>query len=360
MRTRHHLSQSLAHADRLLDFLDASSLLSSYFYAISRLEEGYHHASSAMLFAVACGLHCLAPPTWAPAEHQSLLPCVRDQSDLERRVRIWWRVFAVDRTANTLGNCPILVPDDKIKTPWVVPPHALVTNRAFTEAELSTVQSLYRAQSDAPRVLDDNVEVLRLKGIVLLERASSLGRLAPTTPRADTVFWHTFVSTDEALNQFIACLPPLYDKRGTETLVPDAVRAFEGMNPFLVVIHTFAFTARLRLHSRLAQADSITSYDHSIEAIQGAMSVVDKISSLDVGEHLSALASVCWQSIFVFLAAEYKTIQNTRQHETRAAETRAALKSIFSVIHKMAKYFPVLCEFLEPLWKLRRVRSLNA
>jgi len=127
--------------------------------------------------------------------------------------------------------------------------------------------------------------------------------------------------------------------------VPGAVRAFEGMNPFLVVIHTFAFTSRVRLHGPLAQADSATSYDRSIEAIQGAMSVVDKIKSLDVGEHLSALASVCWQSIFQFLAAEYR--RKTKQHEARAAEIRAALKSIFSIIHKMAKHFPILYKTLE-------------
>lgn len=216
----------------------------------------------------------------------------------------------------------------------------------------------------------------------MLQRVSSSFSLAATittdpailsysASTSDAAFWHTFVSTDKALKRFIACLPPLYDKRGIDTLVPGAVRAFKGMNPFLVVIHTFAFTACVRLHGPLAQADSAASYDRSIEAIQGAMSVVDKIKSLDVGEHLSALASVssllplsfckmqgsnqihgyfkvCWQSIFRFLITEYR--RKTKQHEARAAEIRTDLKSIFSIIHKMAKYFPILCASLKFLW----------
>lgn len=56
-RAREALLASLAHSDRLFDFLMASNLVAYYLYRTGRFLEGHHQTAGASRFAVSCGLH---------------------------------------------------------------------------------------------------------------------------------------------------------------------------------------------------------------------------------------------------------------------------------------------------------------
>lgn len=84
-RTRHHLSEQLAYADRILDFLWANMVLGSYFGRLARLVEAYTTITSCARFAIACGLPGTEHSPESPV--MPLLPPPISQEELEERVR---------------------------------------------------------------------------------------------------------------------------------------------------------------------------------------------------------------------------------------------------------------------------------
>lgn len=92
-RTRKHMTDQLAIADRLLDFLWANMVLGSYFGRLARLVEAYATISSCARFAIACGL----PGTEDSPEYPALplLPPPVNQEELEERV-CWFASVRMD------------------------------------------------------------------------------------------------------------------------------------------------------------------------------------------------------------------------------------------------------------------------
>ncbi|KDQ08962.1 hypothetical protein BOTBODRAFT_540507 [Botryobasidium botryosum FD-172 SS1] len=86
-RTLYYLNESLARADRLLDFIEAHILLAMYYLDRERYIQGVRDIAATMAFAVACGLHALRPPTWHPSNSTSLLPRTQCRVEIQRRVR---------------------------------------------------------------------------------------------------------------------------------------------------------------------------------------------------------------------------------------------------------------------------------
>ena len=86
-------------------------------------------------------------------------------------------------------------------------------------------------------------------------------------------------------------LPSLRDIRGTKTLPAGATSSFAGLNPFLIAIHTFAYTAYVKLHGPMGQRGDPISYARCLDAAQHAMKDVHKVIKMDVSD-LSALLAV--------------------------------------------------------------------
>lgn len=134
-RTRHHLQESLAYADRLTHFLWASIVLGSYFARVHRLEESYVVISSASRFALACGLNGSADETstsrQAPTSptayddspspsssngssssvppsdsQQYLLPPPTDYTEALERIRLAHSMYLTDRSLAMLSGFP--------------------------------------------------------------------------------------------------------------------------------------------------------------------------------------------------------------------------------------------------------------
>lgn len=122
-RTRHHLHQSLAYADRLTHFLWASIILGSYFARVRRLQESYAVISSAARFALACGLDGSEPGPLdvnSPGSPQSsssyfsdgsdnnrfLLGPPKDHAEALERVRLAHSIYLTDRSLAMLSGYP--------------------------------------------------------------------------------------------------------------------------------------------------------------------------------------------------------------------------------------------------------------
>ncbi|KDQ21033.1 hypothetical protein BOTBODRAFT_62073, partial [Botryobasidium botryosum FD-172 SS1] len=119
-RTRQGMENSLAKLDRLIDFIEASMLLSGYQFLKGRFVDAFNTNSAAMLFAAACGLNALTPPFWGGDATQPILPPPKTEDDLKHRVNIWWTLFRMNRAGCSATLLPAALPDEKITTVWEV------------------------------------------------------------------------------------------------------------------------------------------------------------------------------------------------------------------------------------------------
>ncbi|KDQ17337.1 hypothetical protein BOTBODRAFT_64333 [Botryobasidium botryosum FD-172 SS1] len=321
-RTRRQLTLSLQNVDNLASFVKVSVLLSWYYYVKGRFIEGHHCSSSTMRFAVACGLNRLPSSISQSTDVGGLLEAPTDIFQLSQRIRLWWHVFLVDRGGSVLTGLPAALPDDEIDTPWPVP-LAPDTDGTFimSPLETRTVRSLYQAETGATLVSDDHVNVLRLKNMALMERASRLGKQATDKERIlDDKFWVDFYTTDQAISQFVGSLPSIYDLRQSESLPssppssssPSSSSSSPSpphyeppqVNLFLIMIHTLARSAAIELHNGLALTDVQTSYDICLKAAREAAALVYKIVGFK-GEDIPFFLQLYWARIVRVLGREF-------------------------------------------------------
>jgi Fungal specific transcription factor domain len=132
MRTLDEINAALEISDRLLDIVQASSLLAIYMYNNNRAVEGYRQAFSAARLAVGLGLHQLHPAdieSMSTCQLNTFVPVAapRDDMELTDRIFTFWHAFAVDRCWSAFHGLPLAFPekDDaqfRIITPWPVAP----------------------------------------------------------------------------------------------------------------------------------------------------------------------------------------------------------------------------------------------
>lgn len=125
---------SVSPAIAAIDALQASVILSRYFFACARLTEASYHASAAADLAVQWGLHQLNGADvnafglgTFDAENASTsalhLAPPTDTIELGERICVFWQVFVLDRLLSVaLRRPPCIVDDDcvetKVDSPW--------------------------------------------------------------------------------------------------------------------------------------------------------------------------------------------------------------------------------------------------
>lgn len=124
----------------VIDAIQASVLLSRYFFATGRLHEASYHASAAADLAVQVGLHQInsslalavaqQQQQWGALQGLSAvststlrLAPAQDAIELGERIGVFWQVYILDRLLSVaLKRSPCIVDDDcvetRIDTPW--------------------------------------------------------------------------------------------------------------------------------------------------------------------------------------------------------------------------------------------------
>ncbi|KAF8306765.1 hypothetical protein DL93DRAFT_2171992 [Clavulina sp. PMI_390] len=214
-RAHRHLDDALAHVDRLLDFLQATTLLAQYNLIKGKIAKGCYLASSALSFAIGCSLHrlslrslyVLGGPNAADQPELSILPPATTQGEMMERINVFSSVFQVERLSGVEGGSPSVLLDDEITTPW---------SPTTSEGSTHTVKSLYELEGDQIlRFQDESPMAIRAKCLALLDRSSRLARQAmfafqrPLESSNDALFWDSYHSLDYALSGVKAGLPSL-------------------------------------------------------------------------------------------------------------------------------------------------------
>ncbi|KDQ19094.1 hypothetical protein BOTBODRAFT_28587 [Botryobasidium botryosum FD-172 SS1] len=310
--------------EETLGFIEGNALLACYYYFNGRMLEGLNHAGIAIQFSIACKLHVLCPP-WTSESY--LVPRNLTQEELNHRVRIWWMVFALDRSTLIAMGVPSSVPDEEIKTVWLTP------SPYFLDGEVSentdTVLSLYEGRG-ACLVHTDIPSTMRVKALALFERSSRIGAMS-----ADPAYWDIFCRTDEAVVQFLYSLPSIHDPRGLndQLIVP-----LHGINPFIVVPRFLAYGAMIRLHDPLARLGQDKSRARCLEAATATVKLIQEIEGLDLSNYLNVLTGFAWQSAYSVYSRELEAIDKT--HRDARAPILQGLRAINSASEKLAQGFP--------------------
>lgn len=121
------LNDAMQYADKIIDVIQGSCLLSIYFLSNGRVLEGSYHANAAASLSVQWGLHggiSNAPNLGFsdPVSSCKLEP-PRDAIEAGERILAFWQVFNLDRSWSVVLHKPPVIPDTQsgftsINAPW--------------------------------------------------------------------------------------------------------------------------------------------------------------------------------------------------------------------------------------------------
>ncbi|KAF9063683.1 hypothetical protein BDP27DRAFT_1426598 [Rhodocollybia butyracea] len=287
-RALREITVALDNQDRLVDVVQASSLLAIYLYANSRILEGYCHSFSAARLAVGLGLHQIqyadlaqpnADPTGSTTDKSMGVMNVnvatspssittsppKDSCELRERISTFWQVFMVDRCWSVANGLPVALPDGehhqgRIKTPW---PDASLDDGV-------TPGILFDSLGNPVYMLS-----LKAKAAALYERTFRLASAVHPN-------WAEFTATSNALQRFLSSLP-----------------LFAGFEPWrnqapfvdvdLLAIHTIANVCTINLNKSSLEMENF-------QAANYVLSLIRQIGQADY-EWLDPLMSACWTTV---------------------------------------------------------------
>ncbi len=305
--------QGLRLADKVLDIIQASCLLSVYFLANGRLLEGSYHASAAAALAIQVGLHMDVSPEphqWMNDSTESfdLKP---QKIDLRRgeRVLAFWQVYNLDRCWSVVLRKPPVLPDasnpwTSITCPWPQDMaeydsvRTLKLSVLFAYADLETCQGYIESNSPYHTIagfLNGDVasgsfslQTLRAKASTLFAHADQLSRAWDSrmmflfhmmiivmlnllcVGKPSPVNQDQIRALEITITRFLSTLPPVHS---LDTTMPDD-------RQILITVHTLAHASIIILHQPFSRDDA-HSYDRSSRAARACASIIKSMTDSD-------------------------------------------------------------------------------
>ncbi|KAF5353179.1 hypothetical protein D9757_012652 [Collybiopsis confluens] len=289
-RALREITVALDNQDRLVDVVQASSLLAIYLYANTRILEGYCHSFSAARLAVGLGLHQIqytdvgkgtnpsSPPAAGDLTTNGVLSITtsgstasiattppKDSIELRERISTFWQVFMVDRCWSVANGLPVALPDGehhqgRIKTPW---PDASLDDGSASFGAFDPLGNPVYMPS------------LKAKAAALYERTFRITSTAQPN-------WAEYTATSNALQRFHSSLPMF---AGYEP--------WRNQAPFLDVellsIHTIANVCTINLNKNNLEMENLQAANHVVNLIK-------QLVQADY-EWLDPLMSACWVTV---------------------------------------------------------------
>ncbi|KDQ20179.1 hypothetical protein BOTBODRAFT_184143 [Botryobasidium botryosum FD-172 SS1] len=331
-RLQRSLYDSLANADRLLDFIRASALGAVYCLVKGRYVEGQNRFSVITHFAVVCGLHQIDTYDLASLKVSPLIRRPRDLVDLGDLIYVWWYIFCCDRIAAMLMKSPATISqDDKtVTTMW---PCAL-SDYANEHVTATVCSGLSTAWSLDPRTMSenyDNVYTFQTKGFAILYYAAALAAHTKegegSADDIDTVIRGVSLLSDSM---------KLYRQRVCPNL--DHLRKEEGPghDEILVLAMTLVYAGLIQLYNMLPNQDTVV-YTKRLEVARACACLAAEASGVSP-KLLHVIIHLPWNSAYEVLAWEY--IQLIRSNDkVGAADVRADLDGLMDSYKIYAQYY---------------------
>ncbi|KDQ12862.1 hypothetical protein BOTBODRAFT_404027 [Botryobasidium botryosum FD-172 SS1] len=338
-QARMHLAQSLAQADRLFDFIRASTLLSRYYSFRGRLLEAFTTISTCASFTIACQLHKIKSCVWSKPTPddiwtKSLLPPPADSIELAERIYGFWMVFITERNHTASDKRPSAFPDDEIDTPFPLPlSYFEIPSEAISVFPQYTVRDIFNSKSGALNAVpDDWPYVLTAKGLVLFQRAAHLRAVAEAGgPNPGSVFWHNFWHTDSLLETYAEGIPMIPSMALMDVGNTDISLSIKDLD--LVYIYMQLYGIIIQLHEPFASHGTI-SHKRCMGALHSMMRVMRLVGDTDP-RFLQAI-EVSMRIAHSFLEREID--RRKEQKDDGVVELQHTRKTLFNAIVKMSPF----------------------
>lgn len=364
-RAREALLASLAHSDRLFDFLMASNLVAYYLYRTGRFLEGHHQTAGASRFAVSCGLHQIVSPVlednqpessrsirasapWSVSDMSvrrpgSMLTPPRNGLELGQRIIVFWQTYLLDKLGSAVTSLPGSLPDEadpltEILTAW---PRTLEEYELgdVRSDETATIRNLYEpVYSQTIRRRPETLQGLQCQVTALHERAL---RLSPTyadkSPAARAQFWQKFSIVQEAISNFMITLPGLKNTGLYGETPPSSDMV--PINSVIFVTHTLAQLAIIQLHNSLA-TDIPGSYDTCLTAAREILRLTQHLTPADYARTtMEVVLSYAWTICAQVFIRHHRTLM--RRFED-VSQVDLELDCIVTALENLRGTYPVV------------------
>ncbi|KAF7441162.1 hypothetical protein PC9H_001511 [Pleurotus ostreatus] len=339
------INAALAVSERLVDIVQASSLISSYLYAKGRNLEAYGHAYAACRLAIGLGLHRLRATDISLAVDESSstgasstfiqpredLPSIPinppgDAAEWRERVSAFWQAFSIDRCWSTALGLPVALPHgttpkDKLITPWLSP--TVIGGGGFSDTTLvpvGRVGSLSMSITTHFEVRTSTIS-LRVKSVALYERAHHLADY-PLELRNGEKFLADLQALTASFQTFTSAIPPFLGKEPCRTHHPLVDVELLFVHTLIHVTSIYIAKTHTPLPARKKQA--------ILSAINTSGFLIEALSDGDY-EFLDPFISVCWYQLAKVLRAE---ISDETTHSPM-------LNTLIQALKKLGHHFPV-------------------
>ncbi|KAK7035686.1 Zn(2)-C6 fungal-type domain-containing protein [Favolaschia claudopus] len=299
-----------AHPNRVMHTLQAEVLLSYYFFASGRALEGKYHSAGAISLSLSSSLHLIR------SEHRpssGMLHPAADVVEEGERIHAWWTVLLLD-TCWAVGLCetPGLASRESqamVDTPWPLESDDYAQGRFPPNARYSlTVQNFLNG---APAMNTEMSTVAMFaKAAILWQRADELARTwkPGMLPQSAASFSNDFKRLDA-----------LIDRLRDSLVSPNQMsRPTSAMTRTLVVAHSIAHSATVRLHSLFAHTDS-SSKRKRLAAARSVLGIIAAVPLRNFA-YINPIMGTVWAASCGVFLEEIHTLRTRHSGPPREEE----------------------------------------
>ncbi|KAL4253303.1 Zn(2)-C6 fungal-type domain-containing protein [Abortiporus biennis] len=334
------VNDAVPNPSKVIDFIQASCLLSMYFLSNGRLLEGSYHASAAASLAIQWGLHQLGSTDLTvgviPCDRESTfrLNPAKDAIEQGERVLAFWQVFNLDRCWSVALRRPATIPDSKhpwtsVITPWPQRMEDYETGELEINSGSPTIQAFFVHQAQvSPVVGGFSTFAHRVKASALFEGASRLSSSWYPRLSSSPSFTENFRAFEHTITRFTTTLLPLHQLAAT---LPDEKTS-------LLLIHSLAHASMIHLHQPFLEDQG--SRETAVRAARSLAVVAKHISDTDY-DYLDPFIGHCWVLGSEILASEIAQLQAAWSPHPASSELRVELNTLLFSLTKVAAKFPL-------------------
>ncbi|KAL1746447.1 hypothetical protein HDZ31DRAFT_34192 [Schizophyllum fasciatum] len=298
----------------VVDVIQASCLLATYFMCNGRFVESTYHAGAAAAMAV----------------HYGALGLSKDVSKEGERILAFWQVYNLDRCWSIVFRRPSLIPDGPdpttaIHCPWPQDISEYDMGHADISAGFQTVQSFLQNSSTG----GFSVQALRAKASAMFHRADQISRS-----------WDPRMKPTQALQNDVQVLE-LVIVQYVEALIP--VSQLEAALPedrlVLLCAHTLAHASMIQLFRRFAPDDGL-SYEKCLRAAKACINIIGHLSDADY-EFLEPIMGPCWTAAADIFIQQLDDLESAWP-PVSTADVRGDIGTLLYAVSRLSTKFTML------------------
>jgi hypothetical protein len=342
------IPDALRRTDSTVDIIQASCLLSVYFLANGRFNEGGYHASAAASLALQNGLgdgdtYLSYAYTYDDRGENFEFKPPRSDVKTGERILTFWQVYNLDRCWSVVLRRPAIIPDSvyAISCPWPQSISEYESGHVINpSSSLPTIEAFLRGDVDPNSF---SIQSLRVKASTLFACANNINK-GPSMKLSDVL--HELQVIEHSIAHFSSTLINL------EQL--DAISAEDRFS--LLVTHTLGHTAMIQLYRSFSPDDAL-SFEKCARAARSCIMTINQLSDQDFA-FLDPIVGPCWSIVAEFLVQEMDSMESTWPFMD-TSDVRNDLSIVLFALTRLMSRFPVVAPSITQLRKRLAQPSLS-